>query len=233
MVSSIYSAHHETPPSPIRAGGVATEWWWIRHAPVRDRSRIYGQADVESDCTNSTVFRALSKSLPADAIWITSNLKRARQTALAILRESGKRHVAINPIEISTFAEQNLGDWQGLDRAQFDSSRELSPHKFWVAPADERPPGGESFNDLVDRVRPEINRLIADYRGKKIVVIAHGGTIRAALAVALSIAPETALAFEIANCSITQLSHIEVEGSNSFWKVETVNHRPRLHGSMT
>jgi len=27
-----------------------TRWWWIRHAPVRDGGRIYGQSDLPCDC---------------------------------------------------------------------------------------------------------------------------------------------------------------------------------------
>ena len=40
------------------------------------------------------------------------------------------------------------------------------------------------------------------------MAVAHGGPIRAALALALGIEPERALAFAIANCSLTRLDHI-------------------------
>jgi len=66
-----------------------TRWWWIRHAPVPDSFRIYGQSDVDCDVSSAEVFAALANELPQDAVWLTSNLNRTRQTAAAILAAMG------------------------------------------------------------------------------------------------------------------------------------------------
>lgn len=62
-----------------------THWWWIRHAPVPDNARIYGQNDVDSDVSDEVVFRAVANEIPKNAVWITSNLNRTVQTANAII----------------------------------------------------------------------------------------------------------------------------------------------------
>ena len=62
-----------------------TRWWWVRHAPVPDGGFIYGQRDLDCDCGDAEVFAMLARELPADAVWLTSNLVRTRQTAAAIL----------------------------------------------------------------------------------------------------------------------------------------------------
>ena len=62
-----------------------TRWWWIRHAPVPDGGRIYGQSDLDCDCGDVEIFRILARELPRGAVWVTSNLARTRQTAAAIL----------------------------------------------------------------------------------------------------------------------------------------------------
>jgi alpha-ribazole phosphatase len=203
-----------------------TRWWWIRHAPVPDGGRIYGQRDLDCDCGDVALFRTLARELPRDAVWVTSSLARTKQTAAAILAAAGGRHEGIAPMPIADLAEQHLGEWQGLERKAFYAARKIGTHAVWFAPADERPPGGESFTDLVGRVVPAIDRLNAEHQGRNIVAVTHGGTIRAALAQALAISPQAALAFSVENCSLTRLDHLDRDGGPGLWRVHAVNHRP-------
>ncbi len=204
-----------------------TRWWWIRHAPVPDGGRIYGQSDLDCDCTDAEIFAVLARELPQGAVWLTSNLARTRQTAAAILAAAeGGRHSGIAPLAIPDLAEQHLGDWQGMERKPFYAARKVGTHTLWFAPAHERPPGGESFAELIERVHPVIGRLNEEHRGRDIVAVTHGGTIRAALALALGLEPQAALGFLVENCSLTRLDYLSPEGSAALWRVAAVNHRP-------
>ena len=205
-------------------GSSETRWWWIRHAPVPDTARIYGQADVDCDCSAEAVFTALANELPRDAVWLTSNLSRTRQTAAAIL--AAMNHAA-EPAAIAEFAEQHLGEWQGQVRADFFANRDRARYPFWFGPADERPPGGESYAEVCARVAPAIERLCEQHAGRNIVAVAHGGSIRAAIGHALGLEPDAVLAFVIDNCSVTRVDRID-HGSGGFWRVSAVNHRPWL-----
>lgn len=203
-----------------------TRWWWIRHAPVPDEGRIYGQRDLPCDCSEAHVFTALARTLPRDALWVTSNLQRTHQTAAAILAAAA--HAAPpQPLAIADFAEQHLGEWQGQVRTEFHAARGTGVTRFWFAPAHERAPGGESFEELVSRVIPVIERLTREHAGRDIVAVTHGGTIRAALAHALGLSAEAGLAFVVENCSITRLDHLAT-ASDTRWRVAAVNHRPWL-----
>jgi len=199
-----------------------TQWWWVRHAPVPDGGRIYGQRDLDCDCSDGGIFAALAKELPQEAVWVTSNLKRATQTAAAIHAAMGQPH---EPVVVPELAEQDLGEWQGLDRQKFLASR-VPRRPFWFAAANERAPGGESFNDLVARATEAIKRLTVQFAGRTIVAVTHGGTIKAALALALQVDTEAALAFAIDNCSITRMDHFVPEVGRYEWRVHAVNHRP-------
>src|SRR5919205_3064438 len=125
-----------------KPGVVTTRSWWIRHAPVRsDGGNIYGQKDIECDCSDREVFEAVAKILPRDAVWYSSNLRRTHQTAEAIWsagfpRPSSMKHEA-------QFAEQNLGSLQGMNRKAMLAS--LPPGRHWFSGVDEPAPGGESF----------------------------------------------------------------------------------------
>ena len=203
-----------------------TRWWWIRHAPVPDGGRIYGQSDLDCDCTDAEIFAVLARELPREALWVTSNLARTRQTAAAILAAANGRHDGVQPLAIPDLAEQHLGEWQGMERKPFYAERKVGTHTLWFAPAHERAPGGESFVDLVERVRPVIERLTVQHRGGDIVAVTHGGTIKVALAVALGLDPQAALSFLIENCSLTRLDYLSPQGAPGLWRVGAVNHRP-------
>ena len=211
----------------------STTWWWIRHAPVVTHAgRNYGNSDVPCDTSDQETFRSLAQVLPQDAIWVTSHLQRTHQTAEAILREMENSR----PTEMfaeSDLGEQAFGDWQGLTYEELAAQRNGAWHRFWLAPAHERPPGGESFEEVVDRVSTAVQRLNEAYEGRHIVAVAHGGTIRAALSMALQLPPERALAFEVANCALTRLRHIPgpVGSHNAHdkgsWGVAGVNLDPK------
>ena len=118
------------------------------------------------------------------------------------------------------FLEQHFGSWQGLTYEELAALRDGAAHRFWHAPAEVRPPGGESFTDVVTRVAAAVRRISPEAAGRDLVVVAHGGSIQAALAYALGIEAEKALGFEIANCSLTRLDHFAADDA---WRVGVVN----------
>lgn len=208
---------------------VVTRWWWIRHAPVTNYGgRIYGQSDVDADCSDTAVFAGLAAALPHDAVWVTSQLRRTRQTADAIGLACGAASKLPPALVVEPdLAEQHFGQWQGLTHAELAARGDGATHRFWLAPADAVPPGGESFQQLVERVVRAVNRLTARFAARDIVAVAHGGTIRAALAQALGLPAERALGFVVDNCSLTRLDHIAATpGDAGQWRVVGVNLRP-------
>jgi broad specificity phosphatase PhoE len=207
-----------------------TRLWWVRHAPVAHGGRIYGRADLSCDCSDSSLFAGLAAQLPQDAVWVTSDLRRTHETASAIVRAGlpGPRPIPGPAVAaMADLAEQNFGEWQGLTYDELHRSRNGDFHRFWHAPAHEAPPGGESFVAVIERVSRAIREIVAAHAGRDVIAVAHGGTIRAALAVALGLDPEAALGCMIENCSITRIDHIDGPGRGHLWRVVTVNRPPR------
>jgi alpha-ribazole phosphatase len=201
---------------------VTTRWWWIRHAPVRnDGGNIYGQKDLACDTSDRDVFEAVAKILPRNAVWYSSNLMRTHQTAEAIWA-AGFPKPATMTWE-ADLAEQNLGQWQGMNRAAFIVSR--PPGSSWFADINEPAPGGESFMDLYDRTCRTIARINGEQAGQDVIAVAHGGTIKAALGLALGGQPERGLSFDIDNCSVTRLDHFE-SAERVVWRLPMVNQQP-------
>jgi broad specificity phosphatase PhoE len=207
---------------PDKAKMVTTRWWWVRHAPVRgDGGNIYGQKDIDCDTSDTEVFEAVAKILPRNAVWYASNLARTHQTAEAIWAAGFPKPASMTR-EVA-FAEQHLGQWQGLNRAAFLARRPIGSQ--WFADVNEPAPGGESFMDLYTRVCRAIVRINDGEAGKDVIVVGHGGVIKAAVGLALGGQPERGLTFDIDNVSVTRLDHMASTGL-SIWRLPMVNQQP-------
>ena len=201
-----------------------TRFWLIRHALVEQNARmmLYGVMDVPL-CPDSLVaqvpmYEALARRLPRNASCYATPLSRTQRTAQAI-RQAGYPGTGwgIEPGLI----EQDMGEWQGLPHAELPSKLELPAHLFWSIAASEVPPGGESMEQVCARVAETMERLADAHEGQDIVVVSHGGAIRAAVAHALGIGADTALRFSVQNLSVTIL-----ERHPQSWRVVAVNELP-------
>ena len=208
--------------NPEKSAVVTTRWWWVRHAPVRsDGGNIYGQSDIACDTSDREVFDAVAKILPRKAVWVASSLQRTHQTAEAIWATGFPKPLAM--AREAAFAEQHLGQWQGMNRAAFLASR--PPGSHWFADIADPAPGGESFMELYNRVVAAIDRINVVHAGQDVIAVGHGGTIKAAIGLALGGLPEKGLAFDIDNCSVTRLDHFAGKTVNT-WRLPMVNQQP-------
>ena len=203
-----------------------TRFWLIRHALVEQNARmmLYGATDVplcpESLVAQVPMYQALARRLPRDAAWYATPLSRTQRTARAI-QEAGYPETswAIEPALI----EQDMGEWHGLPHAELPPKLELPAHVFWSISASEVPPGGESMEQVCARVGAAMERLADTHEGRDIVVVSHGGAIRAAIAHALGVGAETALRFSVQNLSVTIL-----ERHPQSWRAVAVNELPGI-----
>lgn len=201
-----------------------TRWWWIRHAPViGGGGRLYGQEDLDCDVDDLARFEALAALIPADAVWLATPLSRTQKTLRAIAAAGDH---APAPSLIDAFLEQYFGDWQGLRWDEMEARDPDLYAAFWQDPSGNAPPGGESFHGVIKRVAPEMQRLTDEYAGRDIVCVAHGGSIRAAVAHALDLHHERALSLTIDTLSLTRIDHVEggvLNGRGKTWRVVGVN----------
>ncbi|QQP90222.1 histidine phosphatase family protein [Skermanella sp. TT6] len=199
-----------------------TRWWLVRHAPVPNpEGRIHGQLDLEADCGDAPAFEGLARLLPSGAVRMVTTLSRTWRTAEAIWGAATDMTVEAGLLE------QDFGAWQGFSHgelAAMDAGGRVA--RFWEAPATTRPPGGESFEQVVNRVALALERNSELHAGRDVVAVCHAGSIRAALAVALGIAPAAALSFQVDPLSVTRIDHIPLDGAKAVWRIVGVNRPP-------
>jgi len=181
--------------------------WLIRHAPVDGVAGIIHAADAPADLDDRAQLDSLRQRLPRDAASYASPSRRTVETARAL---------ELEPELVSEFREQDFGDWTGHRHAELAATGGDAYAQFWSDSARARPPGGESFEDQVARVRQGLSRIGA---GAATLVV-HSGTIRAALCIALDLAPQAALRFVIDSLSLTRIDRLATG-----WRVVSVNQR--------
>jgi broad specificity phosphatase PhoE len=117
--------------------------------------------------------------VPLDAAY-ASDLRRARETAEAVAAPRGL-HVTTE-VELR---EVDVGSWSGLTRAE---AKARFPEGFrrWTE-GGHGWEDGETYEHMAERVVGAVRRIAAAREGDSVLVVAHGGPIRALHAVALGL----------------------------------------------
>lgn len=202
-----------------------TRFFLIRHALVEPSARLvlYGDMDVAlcalALAQDGLAYRWLAERLPREAHWFHTPLSRTRATAEAIFAAGYPQppELRVEP----RFAEQHLGQWQGITHEALTALLRDPPHPFWPHGAAERPPGGESLQDVIGRIGPALEELAERLQGQDIVIVAHGGSIRAAVSHAMGLDPYQAFQISVRNLSLTRL---EKHGAD--WRIASINEEP-------
>jgi len=168
----------------------ATTTLLLRHGqtPLSVQKRFSGTGDAALTAAGLEMAAAAARRLAgggADAV-VSSPLRRARQTADAVASSLG---VDVDVEE--GLRETDFGDWEGYTFAEVKQKwpREL---EAWLASSAVAPPFGESFDQTAMRVRQALDRILASYGGRTVVVVSHVTPIKTLLRFALD-APPSAL----------------------------------------
>jgi 2,3-bisphosphoglycerate-dependent phosphoglycerate mutase len=130
-------------------------------------------------------------------IAFTSVLKRAQHTLDLMLAEIGqtglqtRKNLALN--------ERDYGDLSGLNKDDARKKWGEEQVHIWRRSYDVPPPGGESLKDTLARALPYYVQEILPcvLRGERVLVAAHGNSLRALIMVLEKLTPENILKREL------------------------------------
>lgn len=131
-------------------------------------------------------------------IAFTSELKRAQDTLRLMLEELGQPD--LETIRDKALNERDYGDLTGLNkddaRAKWGEEQVL----IWRRSFDIAPPGGESLKDTADRVLPYYeSRILPEVlAGRRVLVSAHGNSLRSLIMRLDNLTPEEVIALNLA-----------------------------------
>ena len=128
----------------------------------------------------------------------TSALTRAQHTLALTLAELGQ--TGLPETRDQALNERDYGDLSGLNKDDARKKWGEEQVQIWRRSYDIAPPGGESLKDTVARALPYYCQHIlpAVLGGKRVVVAAHGNSLRALVMVLDRLTPKTIPAMELA-----------------------------------
>lgn len=127
----------------------------------------------------------------------TSALKRAQRTLDLMLEEMGQTGLPI--VKDLALNERDYGDLSGLNKDDARKKWGEEQVHIWRRSYDIAPPGGESLKDTLARTLPYYVTEILPrvLRGERVLVAAHGNSLRALVMVLEKLSPEQILKREI------------------------------------
>lgn len=148
-----------------------TDLYLVRHGETdwNRQRRIQGITDIPLNATGREQARTTGMLLTRRVIArvYASPLSRAHETAQII----AERLRLVEPTLVDAFLERNYGDAEGMS---FHEIEQRYPRGVTV-------PGRESRDEVAARVIPALQTVAAQNPGEGLVVVSHGGAIRAAL----------------------------------------------------
>jgi 2,3-bisphosphoglycerate-dependent phosphoglycerate mutase len=128
----------------------------------------------------------------------TSELVRAQRTLDIVLGEMGQTDITV--IKDQALNERDYGDLSGLNKDDARKKWGEEQVLIWRRSYDVAPPGGESLKDTAARVLPYYIQDILPrvLRGEKVIVAAHGNSLRALIMVLERLSPKEIVSREIA-----------------------------------
>jgi 2,3-bisphosphoglycerate-dependent phosphoglycerate mutase len=131
-------------------------------------------------------------------VCFTSALSRAQHTLQLTLAELGQ--TGLPESRDQALNERDYGDLSGLNKDEARKRWGEEQVHLWRRSYDVQPPGGESLKDTVARALPYYCQHIlpAVLRGERVLVAAHGNSLRALVMVLDKLTPATIPSMELA-----------------------------------
>jgi alpha-ribazole phosphatase len=114
----------------------------------------------------------LLQDVQFDAV-ISSSLVRAVETASIV---SGYDPDMI--IKDERLRELNFGAWEGIHHRELKEKHKEALEKWSSDWKNTALPGGESFFEIYIRVKSSIEDILKEYKGKRVLIVSHQGTMR-------------------------------------------------------
>jgi 2,3-bisphosphoglycerate-dependent phosphoglycerate mutase len=167
----------------------------VRHGESEwnKKNLFTGWRDVDLSEGGVAEARAAGRKLKAQGlkfdVAFTSALKRAQRTLDIMLEELGQN---IPVIKDQALNERDYGDLVGLNKDDARQKWGAEQVLAWRRSYDVAPPGGESLKDTAARVLPYYVKEILPrvLRGERVLVSAHGNSLRALVMVLDRLSPE-------------------------------------------
>lgn len=191
----------------------------VRHGETQwnREERVQGQIDVDLNDRGREQAERLARRLADETLHAlySSDLQRARATAESLRRP---------PLDVRSdprLREVGLGVFEGMTVAEI---RSAYPREWTAWREDalrQRPPGGETLQDLQARCSAAVAELLPRHAGKTVAIVTHGGAVRVLVCALLGLPLEVYGSLRVENTAVTRIVFGErrtiLAGFNDTW----------------
>jgi alpha-ribazole phosphatase len=184
----------------------------LRHGRTTADDIFRGQVDTPlADEGYQQMLNSLAPFRQEQSPWqlvVSSPLQRCHNFASDLAQD-----IEVEILAQRGFIEMDYGDWDGR---RFKEVKAEDPELFknvWQKPYDYAPPNGETFHEFYERIDGAWQTMVDDHQGKHILLVCHGGVIRALLGKLMQ-APLTALSrVDVPYASLSQIKIYHQDGA--------------------
>jgi alpha-ribazole phosphatase/probable phosphoglycerate mutase len=140
--------------------------------------RYQGQSDIGLNQRGREEAERLALSLENEKVQAiySSDLSRTLETSQIIARS-----LKLDVNSDARLRELSFGVWEGKTFSEVYRDYQPEFQQWFEDTLDYQLPGGESFTQLLDRVRQSIHDIYIKHHNDTVVIVSHGGVIRALL----------------------------------------------------
>lgn len=148
----------------------------------------------------------------ATAAWLAPIAERVEAVVASPVRRTAESAAIVGEVlgrpvvEEPGFAEMEFGHWDGLTFGEV-AARHQAEMDAWLGSLDVAPSGGESFRTVEARVLAGLERTLASYAGRTVVVVSHVTPIKTLVAQAMGAPLESVFRMELSPASVTVVAH--------------------------
>ena len=176
----------------------------VRHAETmwNAEGRIQGHTDIGLSDAGAQQARLLGERLASVAIDVAycSDMKRTSETAALAL---GGRDIVLN--KTPRLREYHKGAYEGLTLAEIKAQFPSDYPRYLEKNLDYAPEGGETTRGVSSRMADIFGEIKAKHLDETVLVVGHGGSLRAGMVSLLGMSLEGNWSFAFGNCSLTMV----------------------------
>jgi alpha-ribazole phosphatase len=161
-------------------------FYFLRHGETvwNAEGLLCGSTDVplsEAGWQQGRLLAQRLKSIPVEALY-SSPMVRTRETARLIGEATGRE-----PEMDDRLVELNYGAWEGRTYEEIKRTDPVTLSAWQADPGRAAPPGGESGEQLIQRVTPFLDAIVSRYTHGNVVVVSHKTVCRLVICHALGL----------------------------------------------
>jgi probable phosphoglycerate mutase len=210
---------------------------------AREAAHVAGEREIDLDIRDVDV--SLSRlgeqqsvalgrwfaALPDDAkpnVVLTSPYLRARHTARIVARAAGLGDDAYSLVVDERLREKEFGILDRLTRVGIEAYHpQQAEFRRLLGKFYHRPPGGESWCDVILRLRSAVEMIAREYCGERVLLICHSVVVLCMRYLLEHMTEDQILAIdraeEIANCSVTSYRYDDTTGPRGQLRLDLLN----------